>query len=208
MPVLINYNMCDMAAGCPVIKMCPTKAWSYSEERKRPVVDNSKCNDCKACIKACPARAVLFALSEEGLRALSEEIKADPRTEEDLFKERFNTDPVDPAVVVTSSTFKKEILDADAPVVVDFWDPHFASRCRIGAIPYRDVTPKGSKVTIKKANVEENPGLVKEFRLVALPAIFIFHKGRIIDRIYGIQTTADEAFLRKKIASSLEKLKA
>jgi len=206
MPVLINYNMCDMAAGCPVIKMCPTGAWSYSQERKRPIIDNSKCNDCKVCIKACPARAVLFAVSEEGLRALSEEIKADPRTEEDLFKERFNTDPIEPNIIATSSTFNKEVVDAKNAVIVDFWAPAFASRCRIGAIPYRDIAPKGYRVTFKKVNVEENPDLAKKFGLAAIPAIFVFFKGKVVDRIYGIQTTADEGFLRKRIASTLKKL--
>lgn len=208
MPVLINYNMCDMAEGCPIIKTCSAGAWSYSKERKRPVVDNSKCNDCKVCIKACPARAVLFAVSEEGLRALSEEIKADPRTEDDLFKERFNTDPIDSKVVATSSTFEKDVLKANTPVIVDFWAPPFASRCRIGAIPYRDLVPEKYQVSFKKINAEENLDLARSLGVAAIPAIFVFHNGKVIDRIYGIQTSADEGFLRKRIVTTLKKLKA
>lgn len=207
MPVLINYNMCDRAAGCPVIKLCPTGAWSYSEERKRPVVDNSKCDDCKLCIKGCPARVVLFALTEEGLSILEEEIKADPRTEEDIFKERFNSDPVDPSVVVTSSNFKKEVLDASNVVFVDFWAPAVASRCKIGAIPYGNIALKGYDVTFKKVNIDENQELAKKFDVMAIPALVVFYKGKVVDRIYGIQTTADEGFLKKRLSSTLDKIK-
>jgi thioredoxin 1 len=210
MPVLINYNICDMAAGCPVIQVCPTGAWSYSKERKRPVVDNSKCNDCRLCIKGCPARAVLFALTKQGLSVLQEEIKADPRTEDELFKERFNSDPVDPRIVVNKSNFDKEVLESKKIMAVDFWAPAFASRCRIGAVLYRDITPPGyeTKLIFKKVNIEENKDLAKKFQVMAVPALYLFDKGEVIERVYGIQTTSEADLLKERITSALKRVKS
>jgi NAD-dependent dihydropyrimidine dehydrogenase PreA subunit len=208
MPILINYKICDKGKGCPCIASCPAKAWYWDEKNKRPAVDNSKCNNCYACVKMCPARAVLFSFNEEGLKELKEEVQRDVRTEKDLLSERYNADPINAEILLDTKNFDS-VINSNEIVLVEFWAPQFLSRCRINAIAYKDFLPKKPKIVVKKMNAEQNQEITKKYKVFTLPSLVLFYKGKPIEkfgRISACSSIAEKDLLKEKIENALKNI--
>lgn len=92
---------------------------------------------------------------------------------------------------VTDSDFKKEVLESEKPVLVDFW----ASWC----MPCQMLTPileeveyeVGDKIKVCKVNVEENNETSGEYGIMSIPAVFLFKDGEIVEKIVGLRQKDD-----------------
>ena len=88
---------------------------------------------------------------------------------------------------VTDATFKSEVLEADEPVLVDFWAA-WCGPCRmVGPILDEIQSENGEKITVLKLNVDENPDLAMKYQITSIPAMKVFNKGHhpriyILDR--------------------------
>ena len=57
---------------------------------------------------------------------------------------------------LTDSNFKKEVLEADLPVLVDFWAPWCGPCKLIGPLVEESAKEFGGKLKVAKLNVDEN----------------------------------------------------
>ena len=102
------------------------------------------------------------------------------------------------AAQVTDSTFKQEVLESDAPVLVDFWAP-WCGPCRMVAPVVEEISEQyDGKVKVVKVNTDENPSVASQYGIRSIPTLMIFKGGQRVDMVVG-------AVPKTTLANTLEK---
>lgn len=86
---------------------------------------------------------------------------------------------------VTDATFKDEVLDSAAPVLVDFWAP-WCGPCRMVAPVVEEIAQQfEKKVKVVKLNTDENPNIASQYGIRSIPTLMIFKGGQKVDMVVG-----------------------
>ena len=86
---------------------------------------------------------------------------------------------------VTTDSFQADVLDADKPILVDFW-AEWCGPCRMVAPVLDEIQADNpDKITILKLNVDENPELAMKYQITSIPAMKVFHGGEVKTTIIG-----------------------
>ena len=90
-----------------------------------------------------------------------------------------------PIAHATDATFQQEVLDADLPVMVDFWAP-WCAPCRVMGQTLEQVAPEvGGQVKIVKVNVDENPATAARYGIQSIPTLLFFRGGEAQGMVPG-----------------------
>lgn len=81
-------------------------------------------------------------------------------------------------VKVDANNFKKDVLDSEIPVVVDFW-AEWCGPCRMIAPSLEEISEEmKGKVKVTKLNIDENPDLAAQFGVRSIPTLLLFKNGQ------------------------------
>ena len=100
----------------------------------------------------------------------------------------------------TDSNFKKEVLESDLLVLVDFWAT-WCSPCRLVTPIIEELAKEyDKKIKIGKINIDENPKIPTHYGVMSIPTLMFFKKGHVREQAVGALSKAE---LKKKIEENL-----
>jgi len=94
-------------------------------------------------------------------------------------------------VKVTTETFKKEVLESEIPVIVDFWAQWCRPCLMLAPVLEELESDMAGKVKIAKVNVDEEGYLANQYRVSSIPTVYLFENGEVKNQVIGLMRKED-----------------
>jgi thioredoxin 1 len=89
---------------------------------------------------------------------------------------------------ITDETFDAEVLQADTPVVIDFWAP-WCGPCKAVEPVLADLAEQqAGRVEFAKLNIDENPVVASRYGVLAIPTAILFEGGEARETVVGARS--------------------
>lgn len=86
---------------------------------------------------------------------------------------------------ITDDAFEAEAIQADKPVLVDFW-AEWCGPCKMIAPILEEIAEERAEdLVILKLDVDANPRWAMEYGVMGIPTLLLFKDGEVVERITG-----------------------
>ena len=102
---------------------------------------------------------------------------------------------------VGDASFQTEVLEADKPVLVDFWATWCGPCKAIGPMIEEMAKTYQGRLKVVKLNVENDQAIAQQFGITAIPTLLFFKDGKVAQAITGAPSKA-------KLAEAIDRVVA
>ncbi len=103
---------------------------------------------------------------------------------------------------VNSATFQTDVLQADLPVLVDFWAPWCGPCVMIAPILEKLAQKYDGKIRVCRLNVDEAPDVASQYGIRAIPTLLVFKNGEPVAAQVGLTSEAELSKMLDKVLAS------
>lgn len=119
----------------------------------------------------------------------------------ELKRKRNNMEKEKKYLALTDNSFNAAVLQADQPVLVEFW-AEWCGPCRMIA-PSIDQLAEDfdGKAKVAKLDVDANPEITATYGVRSIPTLLIFKNGTVVDKIIG---AVAKSVIQERLSSQME----
>jgi thioredoxin 1 len=93
-------------------------------------------------------------------------------------------------ITVTDNSFRHEVLEADVPVLVDFW-AEWCPPCKMVAPIVAELASEyEGRMKVAKVDTDTCPSISAEYRVMSIPTLMVFRAGQPLGSVIGYQPKA------------------
>ena len=101
---------------------------------------------------------------------------------------------------VSDDSFEKEIIQAELPVIVDFWAPWCGPCKMVAPILEKIASEYSGKLLVTKVNTDENPKWAMDYGVQGIPTMLFMAGGKVVHHQVG---AVPEPYLRDMVDTFL-----
>ena len=88
-------------------------------------------------------------------------------------------------IIINDDKFQEEVIDADKPVLVDFW-AEWCGPCHMIAPSIKQIANEQEEsLKVVKLDIDENPVTPGRYGIMSIPTLMLFKDGEVVARIVG-----------------------
>lgn len=87
---------------------------------------------------------------------------------------------------ITSENYKKEVLESDKAVLIDFY-ADWCGPCRIMGQIIDEIAEEIDSIKVGKINVDENQDLAMKYNVMSIPTIALIKNGEVSKIFVGVR---------------------
>ena len=87
-------------------------------------------------------------------------------------------------IKISKENFASEVINSDKPVLLDFY-ADWCGPCRMVAPLVAEIADERSDVKVGKSNVDEQPELAAQFKVMSIPMLAVMKNGKLVNQVVG-----------------------